>query len=66
MKVLELKSNKLIEVNDSFGERLIGHGMAILPPAARPGRAPAQKADKPGSAQVRKAEKADDKKSGDA
>lgn len=32
MKVLELKTNKTIEVNDSYGERLIQHGMAILPP----------------------------------
>jgi len=32
VKVLELKTQKLIEVNDSYGERLIQHGMAILPP----------------------------------
>ena len=32
MKVLELKTNRVIEVNDSYGERLIQHGMAVLPP----------------------------------
>ncbi len=35
MKVLELKTNRVIEVNDGYGERLIQHGMAVLPPEAR-------------------------------
>ena len=36
MKVLELKAKKIIEVNDSYGARLIEHGMAILPPETKP------------------------------
>ena len=32
MKVMELRAKKVIEVGDSYGERLIGQGMAILPP----------------------------------
>ena len=32
MKVLELKTKKIISVNDSYGARLIEHGLAILPP----------------------------------
>lgn len=43
MKVLELKTKTLIEVNDSYGERLIEHGMAILPPATRPTAPKAEK-----------------------
>ena len=34
MKVLELKTQKVIEYNDSYGARLIEHGLAILPPVA--------------------------------
>lgn len=44
MKVLELKTRKLIEVNESYGARLIEHGMAVLPPVVP--RAPAPKAEK--------------------
>lgn len=36
MKVLELKSKKLIDVNNSYGARLIEQGKAILAPAVRP------------------------------
>ena len=32
MKVLELKTKSVVEVNDGYGERLIQHGMAVLPP----------------------------------
>ena len=36
MKVLELKTRQIIEVNESFGARLIEQGRAILtPPGAR-------------------------------
>ena len=41
MKVIEKKTGKLIEVNDSYGERLIQHGMALLPPPAPAHVAPA-------------------------
>lgn len=34
MKILELKSKKIIEVNPFFGGRLIEQGKAILPPLA--------------------------------
>lgn len=34
MKVLELKSGRVVEVDDGYGERLIQHGMAVLPPEA--------------------------------
>ena len=34
MKVFELKTKKIIEVNPGYGARLIEQGMAILPPAA--------------------------------
>ena len=34
MKILELKSKKIIEVNPFFGGRLIEQGKAILPPPA--------------------------------
>lgn len=44
MKVLELKSKKLIDVNNSYGARLIEQGKAILPPAGQP--AISAKADK--------------------
>lgn len=51
MKVLELKTQKVIEVNDGYAERMIGHGMAILPPAPRPATSKADKAsDKKGDA----------------
>lgn len=43
MKVLELKTKKLIEVNESYGARLIEHGLAVLPPIAS---SPVPKADK--------------------
>lgn len=33
MKVLELQTKKIIEVNASYGLRLIEHGMAVLPPS---------------------------------
>ena len=36
MKVLELKTKQIIEVNESYGARMIEHGMAILPPSAPP------------------------------
>lgn len=39
MKVLELKTHKLIEVDDTYGARLIEQGKAILPPV-RPSTAP--------------------------
>jgi len=32
VKVLELKTKKIIDVDDGYAERLIQHGMAILPP----------------------------------
>ncbi len=32
MKVLELKTKRIVDVDDSYGERLIQHGMAVLPP----------------------------------
>ena len=35
MKLIEKKSGKLIEVNDSYGERLMQHGMAMLPPPVK-------------------------------
>ena len=44
MKVLELKTKKQIEVNESYGARLIEHGMAILPPVIS--RVPVQKSEK--------------------
>lgn len=34
MKVLEVKSRRVIEVSENYGARLIEHGMAILPPRA--------------------------------
>ena len=47
MKVLELKTKRIIEVNESYGARMIEHNMAILPPAAQPApkleKAPAKK-----------------------
>jgi len=45
VKVLELKTNTLIEVNDSYGERLIEQGMAVLPPVTRPATPKAKKGD---------------------
>lgn len=32
MKVLELKTKRVVDVDDGYGERLIQHGMAVLPP----------------------------------
>ncbi len=34
MKVLELKTKQIIEVNDSYGARLIEQNKAILPPVS--------------------------------
>ena len=45
MKVLELKTKRVIDVNDGYGERLIQHGMAVLPPET-PRREPQKKAQK--------------------
>lgn len=45
MKVLELKTKKLIEVNESYGARLIEQGTAILAPATAV-KAPTPKAEK--------------------
>ena len=49
MKVLELKTNRVIDVNDGYGERLIQHGMAVLPPEAKRNEQPkkAQKEQPP-------------------
>ena len=49
MKVMELSTRKIIEVNDSYGNRLIQHGKAVLPPVARetpkPEKGPGKKGD---------------------
>ncbi len=44
MKVLELKTHKLIEADDTYGARLIEQGKAILPPVKH---SAAPKAEKP-------------------
>lgn len=46
MKVLELKTKKIIEVNDAYGERMIEHGLAVLPPARESAALKKEKAKK--------------------
>ena len=58
MKVLEIKSRRIVDVNDSYGARLIEQGRAVLAPA------PAKK-EKPREAQ-REAQKEAPRKRGDA
>ena len=46
MKVMELKSRKIIEVNDSYGARLIEQGKATLAPITpKPAEKPRKKDD---------------------
>ena len=46
MKVMELKSGKIIEVNDSYGSRLIEQGKAKLAPISpKPAEKPRKKGD---------------------
>lgn len=49
MNVLFLKSGKIVSVNDSYGLRLIEHGLAVIAPAPAKKAAPAAqpKAEKP-------------------
>ena len=49
MNVLFLKSGKTVSVNDSYGLRLIEHGLAVIAPAPAKKAAPAAqpKAEKP-------------------
>lgn len=36
MKVLALRNNTIIEVNDSYGARMIEQGKAVIPPKSEP------------------------------
>ena len=50
MKVLELRSKKVIEVNDSYGARMIEQGKAVIPSKDEPQEAqemPAEEAEAP-------------------
>lgn len=61
MKVMELSSRSVIEVNDSFGARMIEQGKAVIPPEAKeksadkPDENPAEEA--PAEAQPKKKRK---------
>lgn len=42
MKVLELSSQTVLTVNDSYGARMIEQGKAVIPPKDEPKEEPAQ------------------------
>lgn len=58
MKVMELKSHAVVEVNDSYGMRLIEQGKAVIPPKDKPKEELSQDMPAEEGAPVKKAESA--------
>ena len=61
MKVLELRSNTVIDVNDSYGARMIEQGKAVIPSKDEPQEAqemPAEEAAEEAEAPAREAKSA--------
>lgn len=59
MNILFIKSGKIVSVNDSYGLRLIEHGLAVIAPAPAKKAAPAAqpKAAQPKAEKPRRAKK---------